>query len=324
MIAALQAAMEATKARLSEERNAARRQSAFLRRCRNEATAARVAFEQDVRRRQAFFDSAERQRLRREAEKAQRAEEQQHRSHQPGVGYGEAAFGSPLPPARPSLIRTPQQERAYDAFEVAYASFEAAAADEPLFGLGTLPWPPPDCPASGARQGESAETRKHRLKAALLRWHPDKFEASHGGKLLDSQREAVMERVCAVLRRVQEERNALQPADSEGGSATQPSTPQPARAQPQAAPRPPRPHSSAAGQRPAYEKPPQSEDYWPPRFHTRHAAARPPRPILRPSLRPTPGLTRPSKRFAQSPAPQAGIPPRGMRAPTTRSATGKQ
>ena len=57
------------------------------------------------------------------------------------------------------------------------------------FGLADVPWPPPGCPVSGARRADPAELRKQRLKLALLRWHPDKFNASHGGKLLADERD---------------------------------------------------------------------------------------------------------------------------------------
>ena len=57
MIAAMQQAMEAARSKLTEERNAARKQADFLRRCRVEADAARRSFEQGLKRQQAFFDN---------------------------------------------------------------------------------------------------------------------------------------------------------------------------------------------------------------------------------------------------------------------------
>ena len=84
MISAMQEAMEQARMRLTEERNAARRQSAFLRRCRVEADAARTAFEADVKRRQAFFDSSEAHKQRRDAE----ARPHDTSTHWLGLGLG--------------------------------------------------------------------------------------------------------------------------------------------------------------------------------------------------------------------------------------------
>ena len=169
MIATMQVAMAAAREKLTEERNAARRQSAFLRRCRVEADAARSAFEADVKRRQAFFDASEAQRLRREKDKERAAEETARRHFE----YGEETFGGGGSSSRslpaPLLIATPAQEKAYIAWEHAFAAFENADANAASHTMDTLPWPPTTCPVSGSRRGEAAEIRKQRLKLALLR-----------------------------------------------------------------------------------------------------------------------------------------------------------
>jgi hypothetical protein len=209
MIEHMQRAMEAARAKLNEERNAARRQSAFLERCRVEATSARQAFEADVRRRQAMYDASDRHKQRREAERQRAAEEQRRRE---ATGYGDEKFGGTPSLGTVLFVSTQAQERAYEAYEHAFAAFEAAPCDEPAFTLASMPWPPSNCPVSGARRGEAAEMRKQRLKMALLRWHPDKFLAAHAGKFVEGERGMIVEAVSAVLRRVQAERAAAERA----------------------------------------------------------------------------------------------------------------
>ena len=215
MISAMQEAMEQARMRLTEERNAARRQSAFLRRCRVEADAARSAFEADVKRRQAFFDSSEAHKQRRDAEKARAAEETSRRSFE----YGEQHFGGTRTwgayrGAHASvvlLISTATQEQDYAQFETEFAAFEEASTDdEPIYGLHNVPWPPASCPVSGVRRSDALDVRKQRLKNALLRWHPDKFVASHAAKILEADRQAVFEAATAIFRRVQAERAAAE------------------------------------------------------------------------------------------------------------------
>ena len=199
-------AMEAARHRMAEERNAARTHDNFLRKCRVEADAARAAFAADIRRQQAFFDASERHRARREAEKVRYAEEQQRRSDH--VQYGDGAFGGAAS-SKPPFVATRQQEQAYAAFEAAFEAFEGAKADAALYGLVDVPWPPSGCPVSGMRKGETLEQCKQRVKLALLRWHPDKFTAAHSGKLKAAERDAITDKVHAVLRRVHHERQQL-------------------------------------------------------------------------------------------------------------------
>ena len=217
LLSAMQEAMGEAKARQQEQEASMRRHTAFLRRCRAEADVAKANFESDMRRRQAFFDQSAAHAARREAERAEYAEEQQRRRE---AGHPEHEYGLPgvVSSRPPLLISTPQHERQYVAFEGAFSAFEAARSDAPCFNLATFPWPPASCPVSGLRKGDSADKRKAALKAALLRWHPDKFAAAHGGKLVEADAPAIMEKVNAVLRRVQMERAACAEADEAGVS----------------------------------------------------------------------------------------------------------
>jgi len=219
LLSAMQEALQEAKRRQNEHVQQVRRQDAFMQRCRAEADQARASFEADVKRRQAFFDASAAAQKRRESEKAQHAEEQRRRE-EAGTAYGLASASGAA--RAPPCLRTPQQERAYDAFEAAFVAFEGAPADVSTYTMASLPWPPSGCCVSGARKGDSDERRKQRLKLALLRWHPDKFEAAHGGKLDTSQRAAIMEKVTETLRRVQAERSALAEADEPDEYGTQP------------------------------------------------------------------------------------------------------
>ena len=308
MIRSMQKAMEAARSKLNDERNAARRQANFLRRCRHEADAARAAFEQDLKRRQDLFDSSDAYRARREAERERHAEEQRKRAEH--VHYGDATFGGMSgAPLKVGLVATRQQEAAYAAFEQAFAAFEAAPPEEQNYGLADVPWPPQTCPVSGMRKGEAPELKKQRLKLALLRWHPDKFMTSHGGKLIEAEREAVIDKVNAILRRVQHERAAA--ASSEDAAASQAS---PAATTSSSTPQQPPSSSSsnatayaAASPEPRHTVPPPPT--WPPRPDPRETAfwerVRPtmPRPVQTPPVgmgRHAPAAARAARRVAEA------------------------
>mmetsp|Transcript_43520 Transcript_43520/g.114387 ORF Transcript_43520/g.114387 Transcript_43520/m.114387 type:complete len:337 (-) Transcript_43520:300-1310(-) len=218
LLSAMQDAMGEAKRAQAEQEAAHRRHSAFLRRCRAEADAAKSSFEKDMRRRQAFFDQSAAHAARREADRAEEAEERRRRNEH-AHEYGLPPASGVLPPI---LIATPQQEKAYAAFEDEFASFEAAPSDQPAYSLHTMPWPPASCPVAGLRKGDASDRCKQLLKAALLRWHPDKFAAAHGGKLALSDQPMIMERVNAILRRVQSERAAF--ADGDEACSSIPTT----------------------------------------------------------------------------------------------------
>ena len=56
------------------------------------------------------------------------------------------------------------------------------------------------------------------MNASLLRWHPDKFVAAHGGKLKAEERAAVLDKVSMLLRAVQEERERHGAGEADGGA----------------------------------------------------------------------------------------------------------
>ena len=61
----------------------------------------------------------------------------------------------------------------------------------------------PDNPACGPSQA-GAEAARRRVRAELMRWHPDKFGARFGARLAARERAGVLERVKAVAQMLTE------------------------------------------------------------------------------------------------------------------------
>lgn len=221
LLSQMQEAMREARRRQDDQESSMRRHQAFLSRARAEADIAKAHFEADMKRRQAFFEESAAHAARREAERTQHAEEQRRRSASSSSSH---EYGLPgVASASPRVVATPQQELQFGAYETAFIAFEAAPSDGTVqYGLASCPWPPASCPVSGVRKGDSVDRRKQLLKLALLRWHPDKFEAAHSAKLSSGERAAIMEKVNAVLRRVQAERVAFADADDAGTPGTRP------------------------------------------------------------------------------------------------------
>lgn len=64
-----------------------------------------------------------------------------------------------------------------------------------------IPWPLGLPTVSGAVAGDTGADRKRKLRAALLRWHPDKW-ASILGRVKEADQALVAERVQEVTRRI--------------------------------------------------------------------------------------------------------------------------
>ena len=189
----------------------------------------RASFDHEVRRREAAFRSYENEARRRATERESRPRQQRRASVVPPPLASQAAIA------------------VFAAFEAAFERFEADVDGSEL-PMASLPWPPEDVPVSGVRRSDSANpnpynphpnpspspnprpdanptptpnpnpnqvrrsdsdaARKARLKKALLRWHPDKYVAAHASRISASELAAVVERVTAVMQRVQQERVA--------------------------------------------------------------------------------------------------------------------
>ena len=112
----------------------------------------------------------------------------------------EAAMPPPPPKARPAPA--PRDPAA------AFARFEKKleAAAEGALRLGDLPLPRRSGSVSGASRADPVDDRKRAVRAALLRWHPDKFDLS---KFHPDDRDAVSDAVAEVTRRIVKEKKFL-------------------------------------------------------------------------------------------------------------------
>jgi hypothetical protein len=102
--------------------------------------------------------------------------------------------------------RPPDRFTSFEEFDEAWSQFEQRAkAGETSLQFADVPWPTSLATVSGVNACESLDARKQKLRAALVRWHPDKW-----GKLLDSiceaERPRVVEKVKEVTRRIIEEK----------------------------------------------------------------------------------------------------------------------
>ena len=116
-------------------------------------------------------------------------------------------MGGGRPPPPPQMGRRstpPRQSQSAAAHERAFKLFERrlAAAQEGSLRLADVPLPPPGAVCSA----RTASARKKAVRAALLRWHPDKFDLS---KFTTEDRDAVADAVADVTRRVVKEKKRL-------------------------------------------------------------------------------------------------------------------
>ena len=116
-------------------------------------------------------------------------------------------MGGGRPPPPPQMGRRstpPRQSQSAAAHERAFKLFERrlAAAQEGSLRLADVPLPPPGAVCSA----RTASARKKAVRAALLRWHPDKFDLS---KFTSEDRGAVADAVADVTRRVVKEKKRL-------------------------------------------------------------------------------------------------------------------
>ncbi|KAK7238686.1 hypothetical protein SO694_00020494 [Aureococcus anophagefferens] len=115
------------------------------------------------------------------------------RRHAAAAAAAEARGAPPPAPARPAA---------------ALARFETKleAAAEGALRLGDLPLPRRSGSVSGASRADPVDDRKRAVRAALLRWHPDKFDLS---KFHPDDRDAVSDAVAEVTRRIVKEKKFL-------------------------------------------------------------------------------------------------------------------
>ena len=117
---------------------------------------------------------------------------------------GKGAHGAP---SSKKSKRAATRAARWAAHESKWAALLADAASAEPIAYEDVPWPPTTRGAvsSCAGRGADAAKRRRTYRRFVLRWHPDKFAARFGARLVDADKERVMERVHDVSRAVVEE-----------------------------------------------------------------------------------------------------------------------
>ena len=117
---------------------------------------------------------------------------------------GKGAHGAP---SSKTSKRAATRAARWAAHESKWAALLADAASAEPIAYEDVPWPPTTRGAvsSCAGRGADAAKRRRTYRRFVLRWHPDKFAARFGARLVDADKERVMERVHDVSRAVVEE-----------------------------------------------------------------------------------------------------------------------
>lgn len=88
-------------------------------------------------------------------------------------------------------------------FEKRWAALEDSQNTSSSLAYDDVPWPPKMTELlrrSSNNAGRESREFKVAYRSLLMRWHPDKFAARHGPRLLENDREKVLARVNAVAR----------------------------------------------------------------------------------------------------------------------------
>ena len=117
---------------------------------------------------------------------------------------GKGAHGAP---SSKKSKRAATRAARWAAHESKWAALLADAASAEPIAYEDVPWPPTTRGAVSSCAGRGADAAKLRrtYRRFVLRWHPDKFAARFGARLVDADKERVMERVHDVSRAVVEE-----------------------------------------------------------------------------------------------------------------------
>ena len=128
-----------------------------------------------------------------------------------GADGAPASEGDPRPRMKKSKRAATRAAR-WAAHESKWAALLADAASAETIAYEDVPWPPTTRSAVSSCAGRGADAAKLRrtYRRFVLRWHPDKFAARFGARLVDADKERVMERVNEVSRAVVEEWAALE------------------------------------------------------------------------------------------------------------------
>ncbi|CAE8586122.1 unnamed protein product [Polarella glacialis] len=117
----------------------------------------------------------------------------------------------PLPQPLPKAAAGPAFASFAD-FATAWSKFESrlssVGSQSPNLRCSDIPWPTSLPSISGVIPGDGSAEHKKKLRAALMRWHPDKW-APILDRVVEGERPQVMERVKEVTIRILDEKNRL-------------------------------------------------------------------------------------------------------------------
>lgn len=114
-----------------------------------------------------------------------------------------AAAAAPAPTPKPKVFASfGEYNAAWSAFE---QKLKAASSATPHLGMADIPWPNGLLTVSGIVAGDAKAEKKQKLKAAVLRWHPDKW-APVLSAVRDQERAEVIQKVQEVTRRILDEK----------------------------------------------------------------------------------------------------------------------
>jgi len=167
---------------------------------------------------EALRDEEERQRtLEREAQKRREVPkfyDWAHRAAQGGCSGDSAKASNVFLGGVWQARRVQIQERMETDWELKWTQFtDRVRANELCTVHHTdVPWIPSSCRVTWIFDTDDVATRKRKIHAAMLRWHPDKFVAAFGGALADDDREKILEEVNLTASRLFKEVEELRKA----------------------------------------------------------------------------------------------------------------
>jgi len=113
---------------------------------------------------------------------------------------------APAPTAKPPQPVVPERRFAsFAEYDKAWHNFEAALSKGGQLAYIDVPWPSSLSSVSGVEVCDDHSEQKKKLRAALVRWHPDKWSPILD-KVKESEKAKVMERVKEVTQRILEEK----------------------------------------------------------------------------------------------------------------------
>lgn len=113
--------------------------------------------------------------------------------------------GAAAPPKAPSRPVGPRSFGSFAEYDAAWSAFGAEIRKGGCISFADVPWPVGLPAVSGVSADDNLRERRQKLKAAVLRWHPDKWSPVLA-RVREEERAAVMEKVQEVTRKILDER----------------------------------------------------------------------------------------------------------------------